>query len=80
MTGASDLNSLDLSKITDAIQDVASARATNGAQQSRLSFASQLLTVNRTNLEAANSRITDVDVAAAVHDVRPERSDVRKSG
>ena len=32
-------------------------------QQSRFGFASELLTVNKANLEAASSRITDVDVA-----------------
>ena len=46
-----------------AIQTVATERAQNGAEQSRLGFASELLTVNKSNLEAANSRITDVDVA-----------------
>jgi flagellin len=35
----------------------------NGAQQSRLGFATDVLTANKTNLEAANSRIVDVDVA-----------------
>jgi flagellin len=39
-------------------------RATNGAQQSRLSFAADLLAVNKVNLEAANGRIIDVDVAS----------------
>ena len=39
-------------------------RATNGREQSRLSFAEDRLKVNKTNLEAANSRIIDVDVAA----------------
>jgi len=39
-------------------------RATNGSEQSRLSFAQDMLKVNQTNLEAANSRIIDVDVAA----------------
>ena len=39
-------------------------RATNGSEQSRLSFAEDMLKVNKTNLEAANSRILDVDVAA----------------
>jgi flagellin len=29
----------------------------------RLTFAADMLAVNKTNLEAANSRITDVDVA-----------------
>lgn len=52
-----------LSDITTAIQNVATMRAQNGAEQSRLGFASELLTVNKANLEAANSRIMDVDVA-----------------
>jgi flagellin len=55
--------SLTLSVITTAIQNVATMRATNGAEQSRLSFANELLTTNKANLEAANSRIIDVDVA-----------------
>ena len=53
----------DLTDITDAIQNVATMRANNGAEQSRLGFASEVLTVNKANLEAANSRIIDVDVA-----------------
>jgi flagellin len=55
---------LALSTITTAIGNVATARANNGAEQSRLGFASEVLTVNKANLEAANSRISDVDVAA----------------
>jgi flagellin len=62
-TGVSSLADIDLSDITDAIQSVATHRAQNGAEQSRLGFASEVLTVNKANLEAANSRITDVDVA-----------------
>lgn len=54
----------DLSTITDAIKAVATDRANNGAFQSVLGFAGEVLTVNKTNLEAANSRITDVDVAS----------------
>jgi flagellin len=46
-----------------AIQDLATIRANNGAEQSRLTFAADMLAVNKTNLEAANSRIIDVDVA-----------------
>ena len=49
--------------IQDAIQDLATIRANNGAEQSRLTFAADMLAVNKTNLEAANSRILDVDVA-----------------
>jgi len=61
--------SLSLSSITTidsiktAIQNIATFRANNGAEQSRLEFASDVLTTNKTNLEAANSRIVDVDVA-----------------
>jgi flagellin len=49
--------------IQTAIQDLATIRANNGAEQSRLTFAADMLAVNKTNLEAANSRILDVDVA-----------------
>lgn len=45
------------------IQSLSVLRASNGAQQSRLSFALDILAVNRLNLEAANSRIMDVDLA-----------------
>ena len=63
VAGAGDLGTLDLSTVTAALQDVATDRAVNGAQQSRLGYASEVLTVNKANVEAANSRITDVDVA-----------------
>jgi len=62
-TTVSSLSGIDLSDITDAIQNVATMRAANGAEQSRLGFATELLTANKANLEAANSRIVDVDVA-----------------
>jgi flagellin len=57
------LSSVSLSSITSALENVATFRAANGAEQSRLGFASELVTVNKANLEAATSRITDVDVA-----------------
>lgn len=63
-TGVDSLADIDLSDITDAIKNVATMRATNGSEQSRFGFASELVTVNKANLEAANSRITDVDVAS----------------
>jgi len=50
--------------IQSAIQDLATLRANNGAEQSRLSFAADMLSINKINLESANSRIVDVDVAA----------------
>jgi len=52
-----------LTTIQVAIQNLATLRANNGAEQSRLTFAADMLAVNKTNLEAANSRILDVDVA-----------------
>jgi flagellin len=52
-----------ISTVTSSIENVATMRATNGAEQSRLGFASELLTTNKANLEAATSRILDVDVA-----------------
>jgi flagellin-like hook-associated protein FlgL len=48
----------------EALQQVADMRAQNGAEMSRINFAQDLLNINAVNLEAANSRIMDVDVAA----------------
>jgi flagellin len=48
----------------EALQQVADMRAQNGAEMSRINFAQDLLVINANNLEAANSRIMDVDVAA----------------
>lgn len=46
-----------------ALQSLATMRAQNGAEQSRLTFAQDMLSVNQMNLESAVSRIMDVDVA-----------------
>jgi flagellin len=54
----------NITTINAAIQSLATMRATNGAQQSRLSFAADMLAINKVNLESANSRIIDVDVAS----------------
>jgi flagellin len=53
-----------ISNITLAIQTLAELRATNGSEQVRLTFAADMLAINKTNLEAANGRITDVDIAS----------------
>ena len=53
-----------LSDVKTAIEALAAIRATNGAEQSRISFASDILSINKVNLEAANSRIADVDIAS----------------
>ena len=63
ISSAANLAAISATVVTDAISGVATMRAQNGAESSRLQFASDLLQVNRNNLEAANSRIADVDVA-----------------
>lgn len=63
VTGAANLAAVSITQISTAIDGVATHRATNGAEQSRLGFAAEVLTTNKANLEAANSRIVDVDVA-----------------
>ena len=49
-----------------AIQNLATIRSYNGAQQNRLGFAIDLLAVNKLNLEAANSRIMELDFAKEI--------------
>jgi flagellin len=53
-----------ITAVTAAIQNLAKLRASNGSEQVRLTFAADMLAVNKTNLEAANGRIVDVDIAA----------------
>jgi len=50
--------------VAAAIETLAQRRAQNGAEQSRLAYALDMLKINKGNLEAANSRIIDVDVAS----------------
>ena len=50
--------------VSAALQNLATLRATNGSEQSRLTFAADVLAINKSNLESANSRIVDVDIAA----------------
>jgi flagellin len=52
------------SAVSNATNNLATLRALNGSQQSRVDFASDLLETNKLNLEAANSRILSVDFAA----------------
>lgn len=52
-----------LTNIKDQIVALGQDRANNGAVQSTLGFAAEVLSVNKSNLEAAASRISDVDVA-----------------
>jgi len=57
------LSSFSVAEITKAIENVATLRASNAALNSRMQFAVDQLQTNTTNVEAANSRIFDVDVA-----------------
>jgi len=58
-----DITQVSLSKITTMIERLADMRAENGAEQNRLTMASDLLAINQTNLEAAHGRIMDADIA-----------------
>jgi len=49
--------------IQNDIESLAAMRPVNGAQQSRLTFAADMLSINKVNLEASVSRIQDIDVA-----------------
>lgn len=53
-----------LTAIATAIDTVSEARANIGAQESRFEFTSESIATQIENLEAANSAITDVDVAS----------------
>ena len=54
---------VSMSQFTSVIENIADARAENGAEQNRLLMVDDLLTSNMTNLEAAHGRIMDADVA-----------------
>lgn len=64
ITGAANLAAITVANTTTAIENVATLRAQNGAESNRLEFASGMLTTNKINLEAANSRIKDADIAS----------------
>ena len=52
-----------LTNVKAAITQLATDRASIGASQSRLNFTSDQLAISKENLDAASSRIRDVDVA-----------------
>jgi len=59
----SDITKISIADMLLAIEKLADMRAENGAEQNRLSMASELLKQNQTNLEAAYGRIMDADIA-----------------
>jgi flagellin len=52
-----------LTAVKAAITQLAADRGTVGANEARLSYTNDELTVQKTNIDAANSQISDVDVA-----------------
>tara|TARA_Y100000588_G_scaffold153796_1_gene167966 strand:- start:7539 stop:8456 length:918 start_codon:yes stop_codon:yes gene_type:complete len=57
------LGQVSIAAFTTALNNVATLRAENGATVSRLSFSEDHLRLSKANLQAANSRIVDVDIA-----------------
>ena len=53
-----------LTSLDTAINTVSAARASIGAQESRFNFSASSISTQTANLQAANSAITDVDVAS----------------
>lgn len=60
---AQSLGNFSVADFVDYIQSLANMRAVNGGQMSRLNFSQQMLEENQINLEAANGRILDADMA-----------------
>ena len=58
-----DLTDISVGVFTQAIQNLATLRADNAASVSRLRFARDEMALQKTNMEAANGRIIDVDIA-----------------
>ena len=59
-----ELGNVSVAVFTQALQNVATLRAENGGSVSRLQFAKESASAQKTNLEAANGRIMDVDIAS----------------
>ena len=57
------LDNVSIATFTLALNNIATLRAENGATVSRLNFAQDHLRLSQANLQAANSRIVDVDIA-----------------
>ncbi len=64
VTDFSSVTANNVSKLTDAVQSLATIMATNGAESSRVQFALDSLNSGQVALESALSRIYDVDVAS----------------
>jgi flagellin len=62
--GTASLTAFAVGDMIQALENVATLRAQNGALGSRLGFAADQLALSKSNVEAAKSRIFDVDVAS----------------
>jgi flagellin len=60
---AFNLDAVSVAVFTQALENIATLRAENGASTSRLDFALESAGQRKTNLEAAHGRIMDVDIA-----------------
>ena len=63
-TNTVNLDAIGTSFFTQALENIATLRADNGGTASRLNFALEHANRTQSNLEAANGRIVDVDIAA----------------
>ena len=63
-SSAFELGNVSVAVFTQALQNIATLRAENGGSVSRLQFSKESAAAQRTNLEAANGRIMDVDIAS----------------
>jgi len=61
---AINLDSISVAVFTKALENIATLRAENGGSVSRLQFSKESASQQKTNLEAANGRIMDVDIAS----------------
>jgi flagellin len=57
------LSKVSIGLLTQALENIATLRAQNGATTVRMSFAEDHMRLSKANLQSANSRIMDVDVA-----------------
>ena len=59
-----DITDISVGVFTQALENIATLRADNGASMSRLRFAGNEMAAQETNLIAARGRVVDVDIAA----------------
>ena len=64
LSGTMDLDAISVGVFNKALETIAALRARNGGTMSRLSFASENISTQKSNMQAALGRIVDVDVAA----------------